>query len=160
MVCLGFEPGPQDGRRRRNHGAMAATQLISRSMELFSRRNRPKLESVVLKHTKKLCTAMFDTRLGCSSPSTKKLHGQSLNYLCIGVVAQLVEQSLPTPEIRGSNPVIGNLLYWSFICLLSTVPIEKKKIKKKRPGMAHFIKKQTRMKKLIKFAGFLFVHNE
>ena len=25
MVCLGFEPGPQDGRRRRNHGAMAAT---------------------------------------------------------------------------------------------------------------------------------------
>ena len=24
MECLGFEPGPQDGRRRRNHGAMAA----------------------------------------------------------------------------------------------------------------------------------------
>ena len=20
MVCLGYEPGPQDGRRRRNHG--------------------------------------------------------------------------------------------------------------------------------------------
>ena len=30
MVCLGFEPGPQDGRLRRNHGAMAAT-----SMNLF-----------------------------------------------------------------------------------------------------------------------------
>ena len=28
MVCLGFEPGPQDGRRRRNHGAMAATPLL------------------------------------------------------------------------------------------------------------------------------------
>ena len=28
MVCLGFEPGPQDGRRRRNHGAMAATPPI------------------------------------------------------------------------------------------------------------------------------------
>ena len=29
MVCLGFEPGaagPQEGRRRRNHGAMEATQ--------------------------------------------------------------------------------------------------------------------------------------
>ena len=25
MVCLGFKPGLQDGRRRRNHGAMAAT---------------------------------------------------------------------------------------------------------------------------------------
>ena len=28
MVCLGFEPWPQDGRRRRNHGAMAATKNI------------------------------------------------------------------------------------------------------------------------------------
>ena len=25
MVCLGFEHGPQDGRRRWNQGAMAAT---------------------------------------------------------------------------------------------------------------------------------------
>ena len=28
------------------------------------------------------------------------------------VVAQLVERSLPTPEVRGLNPVIGKLLYW------------------------------------------------
>ena len=35
------------------------------------------------------------------------------------VVAQLVERSLPIPEVRSSNPVIGkNLLN---ICLLSTV---------------------------------------
>ena len=26
MVCLGSNSGPQDSRRRRNHGAMAATQ--------------------------------------------------------------------------------------------------------------------------------------
>ena len=26
MVCLVFEPGPQNGRRRRNHGAMAAAK--------------------------------------------------------------------------------------------------------------------------------------
>ena len=26
MVCLGLEPGPQDGMRRRNYGAMAATE--------------------------------------------------------------------------------------------------------------------------------------
>ena len=25
MVCLVFEPRPQDGRHRKNHGAMAAT---------------------------------------------------------------------------------------------------------------------------------------
>ena len=46
-------------------------------------------------------------------------------------MGQLVERSPPTPEIRGSNPVIGKLL--SNICVLSTVL-------KKRPGMAHFIK--------------------
>ena len=37
------------------------------------------------------------------------------------VVAQLVEWSLPIPEIRGSNPVIGKKLFISNICLLSTV---------------------------------------
>ena len=37
------------------------------------------------------------------------------------VVAQLVEWSLPIPEVRGSNPVIGKNLYILNICLLSTV---------------------------------------
>ena len=37
------------------------------------------------------------------------------------VVAQLVEQSLLIPEVRGSNPVIGKNLYIMNICLLSTV---------------------------------------
>ena len=36
------------------------------------------------------------------------------------VVAQLVEQSFPTPKVRGSNLIIGKLLYLAFICLLST----------------------------------------
>ena len=35
------------------------------------------------------------------------------------VVAQLVERSLPIPEVRGSNPVIGKNLNLTF--LLSTV---------------------------------------
>ena len=37
------------------------------------------------------------------------------------VVGQLVERSLPIPEVRGSNPVIGKNLFISNICLLSTV---------------------------------------
>ena len=48
-------------------------------------------------------------------------------------VAQMVERSLPTPEIRSSNPVIS-------IILSSNCLIEKMKIKKKRPGMAHLKK--------------------
>ena len=37
-------------------------------------------------------------------------------------MAQLVEQSLPIPEARGSNPVIGNIyVEHLFTCLLSTV---------------------------------------
>ena len=49
------------------------------------------------------------------------------------VSAQLVERLLPTSEIRGSNPVIDKIL--SVNCT-----IEKTKIKKKRPGMAHFLR--------------------
>ena len=49
-------------------------------------------------------------------------------------MAQLVEQLLPIPEVHGSNPVIGeNLFVYCQLC------IEKTKIKKKRPGMAHFL---------------------
>ena len=58
------------------------------------------------------------------------------------VVAQLVGRLLPIPEVRGSNPVIVKTLfiYWTFVyCQLC---IEKTKIKKKRPGMAHFFKKK------------------
>ena len=31
-----------------------------------------------------------------------------------GCVAQLVERSLPMPEVRGSTPVIGKI-YWTFV---------------------------------------------
>ena len=53
------------------------------------------------------------------------------------VVAQLVEWLLLIPEARGSNPAIGKNWYWTF----TVNCIEKKKIKKKRPGMANFFKK-------------------
>ena len=49
------------------------------------------------------------------------------------VVAQLVEQLLPTLKIRGSTHDIDKML--STICT-----IEKTKIKEKRPGMAHLKK--------------------
>ena len=54
------------------------------------------------------------------------------------VVAQWVEMSLTIPEVRSSNPVIGKNLYRTF----TVNCIEKTKIKKKRPGMAHFFKKK------------------
>ena len=47
----------------------------------------------------------------------------------------MVERLLPTPENRSSNLDVGKIL--STNC---TVKIEKKKIKKKRPGMAHLKK--------------------
>ena len=56
------------------------------------------------------------------------------------VVAQLVEWSLPIPEVRGSNPVIGKnlFIYWTFVfCQLC---VEKTKIKKKIPEMGHLKK--------------------
>ena len=66
----------------------------------------------------------------------------------IVVVAQLVEPSLPTAEVRGSNPVIGKLLpicmssfnnrslcFILAIYLFTVNCIENMKIKKKRPGI-------------------------
>ena len=54
------------------------------------------------------------------------------------VVAQLVERSLPIPEVRGSNPVIGKNIQLTF----TVNSIEKTKINKKWPRMAHFYKKK------------------
>ena len=51
-------------------------------------------------------------------------------------VTQMVELSLPIPEVHSSNPVIGKF----YIEHLFTVNcIERTKVKKKRPGMAIFI---------------------
>ena len=54
------------------------------------------------------------------------------------VVAQLEELSLWMPEVRGSTPVIGKLIYWTFICLLSTVL---KRRKEKEAENGSFFKK-------------------
>ena len=56
------------------------------------------------------------------------------------VVAQLVEWSLPTPEVSDSNPVMGKLLYQTLNCLPTVNCIETTKINKKRPRMAHFLR--------------------
>ena len=52
------------------------------------------------------------------------------------VVAQLTERSLPTPEIRGSNPDNGIKNLWTLL-FVNCNP-EKTNLKKKRPGMALF----------------------
>ena len=56
------------------------------------------------------------------------------------VVAQLVERLLPTPEVRGSNPVIGKKLYWTF----NVNCFEKTKIKKKE-AIGHFCEEKTNL---------------
>ena len=55
-----------------------------------------------------------------------------LTYDWAVVVAQLVERSLPIPEVRGLNPVISKNLFF-YIELLFTVNcvLKKAKIKKK-----------------------------
>ena len=50
------------------------------------------------------------------------------------VVAQLAERSLPTLDIRGSNPDIDKILS-------SNCTKEKREIKKRRQGMAHIYEK-------------------
>ena len=55
------------------------------------------------------------------------------------VVEQLVERSLPIPVVRSSNPVISKIYIEH---LLSTV-LKRLKLRKKRPRMSHFFKKEV-----------------
>ena len=57
------------------------------------------------------------------------------------VVAQLVERSLPIPEVRGLSPVIGKNLLISNIFILSTV-YWKDENKEKEAGNGPFFKKE------------------
>ena len=52
-------------------------------------------------------------------------------------MVQLAKQSLLTPEVHGSNPVIGEIYIEH--CVMST-ELKRLKYKKKRPGMVHFKK--------------------
>ena len=58
-----------------------------------------------------------------------KLLAQTISTPWAVVVAWLVERSLPTPEVRGSNPGIGEIL---FIYSLSTVLKGRKQRKRGR----------------------------
>ena len=57
------------------------------------------------------------------------------------VVAQLVERSLPIPEVRGSNPVIGKNYIEHLFIVYCQLCIEKTKIKKKEAMNGPFLKK-------------------
>ena len=76
--------------------------------------------------------AAFNGHPPSFNPQQKRFSGEV-------VVAQLVERSLPIPEVRGSNPVIGKNLYLYLTFVYRQLCIEKMKIKK-RPGMAHLKK--------------------
>ena len=59
------------------------------------------------------------------------------------VVAKLVERSYPTPEVhRGSNPVVGKLLYRTFVCCQL---LRKDENKEKEAGMALFKKDKFKL---------------
>ena len=70
------------------------------------------------------------------------------------VGAQLIDRSLPIPEVHSSNPVMRKNKYWTF----TVSCIEKTKIKKKRPVMAHFFKKKTLNGSILNFCKFGWEH--
>ena len=49
--------------------------------------------------------------LPSTQPSIAELVAKNIVLV---VVAQLVEWLVPIPEVRGSNPIIGKILYWTF----------------------------------------------
>ena len=84
----------------------------------------------------------YDYNLGFRHKPNKQIPRSFGQWLC-GSVGRAVASDTRGPRF-GSNPVIGKKLL--NIWLLSTV-YWKDEIEKKRPGMAHFFKKQTNTKK-------------
>ena len=100
---------------------------------------REKLEDDVERPLKEFetCVVIHSNDLASGGRRPKKRLKTIFNFEILFrgavVVAQLVERSLPIPEIRGSNPAIGKnlFIYWTIdYCQLW---VEKTKIKKKRP---------------------------
>ena len=82
------------------------------------------------------CYATYVTSYVLQPKSVKKRYsGRAV------VVAQLVERSLPIPEVRSSNTVIGKFIL--DICLRLTV-LKGQKFKKKEAGIGRFLRKRYR----------------
>ena len=60
-------------------------------------------------------------------------------------MAQLVERSLPIPEVRGSNPVIGKNYIEHLFIVYCQLCVEKTKIKKKEAMDGPFFKNPCNM---------------
>ena len=69
-----------------------------------------------------------------------------------GCVAQLVERSLPIPEVRCLNPVIGKKLFILNICVLSTV-YSKDENKEKEAGNGPYKKEEITILDVRKMIG-------
>ena len=80
----------------------------------------------------------FDNRMGRAERYLGTIYRNILKtYGAVVVVAQLVERSLPTPVVRGSNPHIGGKnLYWT----ITVNCFEKTTIKKIEAGIGPFKK--------------------
>ena len=86
--------------------------------------------------TSRVCRSRGESNVACSLEDRLKYaipKGEWFTYKYVWntcqmavVVAQLVERSLPRPEVRGSNPVIGK----SSMCFLSTVLKRQNKFKR------------------------------
>ena len=101
--------------------AFQSSLSLSLSLSLFlSFKTTTKIEAI-------FCSVQRISKTVCSAGS------QTVRAM---VVVQLVEWLLPIPEVCGSNPDIGNILYWIF----TVNCIEKTKIKEKWPRMAHLKK--------------------
>ena len=128
MECLDSNPGPQDGRRRRNHGAMAATCIA-----IFAFHKITKIE---VNGGTYLSTAARPPGLLNKSTLIDKWALALMPLSQIGMPTHLLTQSpeffikafpsllchlrqvkerfLRTPAYPGSNPVIVNF-YWTSI---------------------------------------------
>ena len=156
MVCLGFELGTAGWQTQINPLSYVGSHppkkcwsnlvpLIfvpsqNKPLRVFfhlANRSRIRTHNLLECDSAQIPVGQALQNLHCLDQYVKKVEGKFSPFRAV-VVVQLVEQSLPIPEVRGQNPVISKNVYIER--LLSTVlKFEKTKGKRKKsPGKAHF----------------------
>ena len=92
------------------------TSFIIRRWRLVMRRRRLASTYWLIASTKRLYQSWkpFIQYLIDSQNSTKRVAIKQFTAW-VGVVDQLLDRSLPIPEVRGSDPIIGKLSYKTFV---------------------------------------------
>ena len=118
MLCLGFEPGPQDGRHRWNHRAMAATLHVINLCKQCNYVDHSLLGKVLLVWNQLLhyigtnnniFTSLLKSNIVKNSPYLSKINIKKTDWFYTNCFIYSKQHSFCDPQSHSSDFYWGNL---------------------------------------------------